>query len=47
MRIKANALLATIAFALPAMAQTVAQPAPKADVKTEKLWKIEASGIGG
>ena len=47
MRIKANALLATLAFALPAMAQTVAEPAAKADGKVEKLWKIEASGISG
>ncbi len=46
MRTKANALLVVFAFALPAAAQTVAQLA-KADVKSEKLWKIEASGIGG
>ena len=47
MRIKASALLATLAFALPALAQTEAQPAPKVDGKVEKLWKIETTGING
>ena len=47
MRIKASALLAAVAFALPALAQTEAQPAPKVDSNTQKLWKIEASGING
>lgn len=45
MRIKASALLVAAAFALPALAQTEA--APRADANTQKLWKIEASGIGG
>lgn len=46
MRIKASVLLAVFAFAATAMAQTEAQPA-KATEPTEKLWKIEASGISG
>lgn len=46
MRITAGMLIAALAFALPAAAQTQAQPA-KADVPSSKLWKIEASGIGG
>lgn len=46
MRIKASVLLAAFAFAATAMAQTEAQPA-KATEPTEKLWKIEASGISG
>ncbi|MFY9344957.1 MAG: hypothetical protein WAT39_20860 [Planctomycetota bacterium] len=46
MRFQAGALLAAFAFALPAVAQTQAQPA-KADGAVEKLWKIEASGISG
>ncbi len=44
MRIKAAVLLAAFAFSLPA--QTEAQPA-KQNPATEKLWKIEASGISG
>lgn len=46
MRIKAGALLAAFAFAVPALAQTKAAET-KADAKTEKLWKIEVSGISG
>jgi hypothetical protein len=46
MRIQASALLAAFAFALPAVAQTEAQPA-KATEPTEKLWKIETTGITG
>lgn len=46
MRIKASVLLAAFVFAATAMAQTEAQPA-KATEPTEKLWKIEASGISG
>jgi hypothetical protein len=45
MRIKASALLA-VAFALPAVAQTAAQPRAE-EAKVEKLWKIETSGISG
>ena len=47
MRIKASALLVAAAFALPALAQTEAQPAPKTDAATQKMWKIETSGLGG
>ena len=47
MRIKASALLVAAAFALPALAQTEAKPAPKAEANTQKLWKIETSGISG
>jgi len=46
MRTQAYALLAAAAFALPTLAQgaeTKAKPASN----TEKLWKIECSGIGG
>jgi hypothetical protein len=46
MRITAGVLIAAFAFALPASAQTEAQPA-KATGAVEKLWKIEASGISG
>lgn len=41
-----HALLAALAFALPAVAQTEGQDAEKA-ANTEKLWQIECSGIGG
>ncbi len=46
MRIKNGALLAALAFALPAVAQTEGQET-KAQKATEKLWKIEAAGISG
>ena len=46
MRNQASALLAAFVFALPAVAQTRAQPA-KATEPTEKLWKIETTGISG
>jgi len=39
-------LLAALAFALPALAQTKAEPRTP-EGTTEKLWKIEASGISG
>lgn len=46
MRIQSGMLLAALVFALPAAAQkTEGQEAKPAE--TEKLWKIEASGIGG
>lgn len=46
MRITAGAMLAALAFAVPALAQTeVQKAAPKGDV--EKLWRIEATGISG
>jgi hypothetical protein len=43
---KLNTLLAAFAFALPALAQTQAQPA-KPTEPSDKLWKIEAAGISG
>lgn len=46
MRIKASTLLAALAFAIPALAQTKGTE-EKAKVETEKLWKIECSGVGG
>lgn len=46
MRTQARTLLAALAFALPTLAQTQAVAA-KPEGATEKLWKIEASGIGG
>jgi hypothetical protein len=46
MRTQVRTLLATLACALPALAQgTVAEP--KASDNTEKLWRIEVSGISG
>lgn len=46
MRLTASALLAVFALAIPAVGQTKADKVkPKAN--TEKLWRIEASGIGG
>lgn len=46
MKQQAFAMLAALAFAVPAFAQTKGQEA-KPSVKTEKLWKIECSGISG
>ncbi len=46
MRTQARTLLAALAFAIPALAQTKA-PEPKATANTEKLWKIETTGLGG
>ena len=46
MRRNAGMLLAALAFALPALAQTKAEPRTP-EGTTEKLWKIEASGISG
>lgn len=46
MRLTASAMLAVFALAVPAMAQTKGQVVkPKGN--TEKLWRIEASGISG
>jgi hypothetical protein len=45
MRTQSSVLLAALAFAFPVSAQTEGQEGKPADV--EKLWKIEASGIGG
>ena len=46
MRIQAGVLLAAFAFALPLSAQTESREAPPTE-PTEKLWKIEATGISG
>lgn len=46
MRMQARTLLAALAFALPTLAQTQATERKEAG-PSEKLWKIEASGIGG
>ena len=46
MRLTASALLAVCAMAVPAMAQTKGQQ-PEAKANTEKLWRIECSGISG
>ena len=46
MRTQAYSLLAAVAFALPTLAQTEGQEKKQAS-NTEKLWKIECSGIGG
>ena len=45
-RTPAYALLAAMAFAVPALAQTEGQEA-KPTSNTETLWKLECSGIGG
>jgi hypothetical protein len=39
-------MLAVFALAIPAVAQTKGQQV-KTKVDTEKLWRIEASGISG
>lgn len=39
--------IAVLALAMPLFAQTAAQPAAAPAAKTEKLWKVEASGLGG
>ena len=46
MRLTASVMLAAFALAIPATSQTKADAA-KSKVKTEKLWRIEASGISG
>lgn len=46
MRIKASVLLAAFVLASTVAAQTAAQPAKPAEA-TEKLFKIEISGLGG
>ena len=46
MRTQAYSLLAALAFAVPTFAQTEGQDAEQAK-NTEKLWKIECSGISG
>ena len=46
MRLTASAMLAAFALAVPADSQTKADSTAQ-KVKTEKLWRIEASGISG
>ena len=46
MRTQVFALLAAAAFAFPAIAQEGTET-PAAKSNTEKLWKIETSGISG
>jgi hypothetical protein len=46
MRLTASAVLAVCALAVPAVAQTKGQPV-EAKANTEKLWRIECSGISG
>lgn len=46
MRLTASAMLAVFALAVPAVAQTKGQQT-KPKVDTEKLWRIECSGISG
>ncbi len=46
MRLTASAMLAVLALAIPAVAQTKGQQV-KPKVDTDKLWRIEASGISG
>ncbi len=46
MRLTASAMLAVFALAIPAVSQTEAEVV-KTKVNTEKLWRIEASGISG
>ena len=48
MRMQTCSLLAALCFAIPAVAQeTGGQKPQQATSKTEKLWKIECSGISG
>ena len=46
MRLTAGVMLAAFALAVPAVAQTKGQEV-KPKVDTEKLWRIECSGISG
>lgn len=46
MRILGMALLATVALATSVAAQTVPQESKPA-TPTDKLWKVEVSGLGG
>jgi hypothetical protein len=39
--------IVALALAMPVLAQTAAQPAAQPAAKTEKLWKIEATGLTG
>ncbi|MFO1077892.1 MAG: hypothetical protein U1E73_09230 [Planctomycetota bacterium] len=47
MRTPAHRVLAALAFALPLVAQETRGVEAKPAVETQKLWKIECSGIGG
>ena len=46
MRLTASSMLAVFALALPVLAQTKGQEI-KPKVNTEKLWRIEVSGLSG
>ena len=46
MRLTASAVLAVCALAIPAAAQTKGQR-PEVKANTEKLWRIECSGLSG
>lgn len=46
MRLTASSMLLVFALAAPALAQTKGQEV-KPKVETEKLWRIECSGISG
>ena len=46
MRLTASAVLAVCALAIPAAAQTKGQQ-EQANANTEKLWRIECSGLSG
>jgi hypothetical protein len=41
------AFASCLALAFPAIAQTEAPAERKADLPTEKIWRMETSGIGG
>lgn len=46
MRLTASAVLAVCALAIPTVAQTKGQEV-ESKANTEKLWRIECSGISG
>ncbi len=43
---KHTRMIAVLALAMPMLAQTESRPSAPV-VKTEKLWKIETTGLGG
>ncbi len=47
MKARIAALATVLALAFGAVAQTESQGDAKPQGKTEKLWRIETSGIGG
>lgn len=40
-------LVLTLAFGIPAAAQTESKPVEKPEGPTEKIWILETSGLGG